>query len=76
MILIDHPVSPYAQKVRMVLFEKQIDFESREMWSKSQRGELCLLLTHSELSAHHLALPNVGKSSPVLIESARRRQPT
>ena len=24
----------------MVLFEKQIDFESLEMWSKSQREEL------------------------------------
>jgi glutathione S-transferase/RNA polymerase-associated protein len=51
MILIDHPVSPYAQKVRMVLFEKQIDFESREMWSKSQREELFSLNPRGEVPA-------------------------
>ena len=51
MILVDHPVSPYAQKVRMVLFEKQIDFESREIWSKSQRKELFSLNPRGEVPA-------------------------
>ena len=51
MILIDHPVSPYALKVRTVLSEKQIDFESREMWSKSQREELFSLNPRGEVPA-------------------------
>ena len=42
MILVDHPLSPDAQKVRLVLSEKQIDFESREIWRQDQRDELCI----------------------------------
>jgi len=51
MILVDNPLSPYAQKVRLVLHEKQIDFESREMWSKSQHEELFSLNPRGEVPA-------------------------
>jgi len=51
MILVDHPLSPYAQKVRLVLREKQIEFESREIWRKSQREELFSLNPRGEVPA-------------------------
>ena len=51
MILVDHPLSPYAQKVRLVLYEKQIDFESREIWRESQREELFSLNPRGDVPA-------------------------
>lgn len=51
MILVDHPLSPYAQKVRLVLHEKEINFESREIWRKGQRDELFSLNPRGEVPA-------------------------
>jgi glutathione S-transferase len=51
MILVDHPLSPYAQKVRVVLHEKQIEFESREIWRHDQHDELLALNPRGEVPA-------------------------
>jgi glutathione S-transferase len=40
MELIDHPLSPYAMKVRACLYEKGLQFEKREIWTEAQREEL------------------------------------
>ncbi len=74
MILIDHPVSPYAQKVRMALREKQIDFESREMWTKSQREELFALNPRGEVPAL-VDGPTVVTDSTIICEYLEERFP-
>lgn len=51
MILVDHPLSPYAQKVRLVLHEKEIEFESREIWRKDQADDLRSLSPRGEVPA-------------------------
>jgi RNA polymerase-associated protein len=40
MELIDHPLSPYAMKVRACLYEKGLEFSRHEIWTESQREEL------------------------------------
>ena len=40
MKLYDHPISPYAIKIRMILYEKGIDFEKQEVHTKAQGEEL------------------------------------
>ena len=51
MILYDNPVSPYALKVRMALYEKGLDFESREIWDADQRAELLEVNPRGEVPA-------------------------
>jgi glutathione S-transferase len=40
MKLYDHPLSPYAMKIRAILYEKGIEFEKVEILEESQRDEL------------------------------------
>jgi len=51
MKLIDHPLSPYAMKIRMVLYEKGIDFEKLEIHSEDQRDELLRANPRGEVPA-------------------------
>jgi glutathione S-transferase len=51
MELHDSPLSPYALKVRMVLYEKGLDFEAREVWSDADRERLGALNPRVEVPA-------------------------
>ena len=51
MQLYDHPLSPYAMKVRIILREKGIPFETHEIHSESQRAELEHLNPRGEVPA-------------------------
>jgi len=51
MKLYDNPLSPYAMKIRMILYEKGIDFERHEFHSKSQEAELHRLNPRGEVPA-------------------------
>jgi glutathione S-transferase len=49
--LFDHPVSPYAMKVRIILYEKGIDFEKHEVHTHAQAEELRKLNPRAEVPA-------------------------
>jgi len=49
--LYDHPLSPYAMKVRAILYEKGIDFEKEEIQSEAQRATLLRLNPRAEVPA-------------------------
>jgi glutathione S-transferase/RNA polymerase-associated protein len=51
MKLYDNPTSPYAFKVRAVLYEKGIDVEHHEILRESQRGELLAVSPRGEVPA-------------------------
>lgn len=51
MKLFDHPLSPYAMKIRMMLYEKGIEFEKHEIRRESQRDELQRLNPRAEVPA-------------------------
>lgn len=51
MKLYDHPISPYAMKIRMILYEKGIDFEKQEVRTKAQGEELRRLNPRAEVPA-------------------------
>jgi glutathione S-transferase/RNA polymerase-associated protein len=49
--LYDNPLSPYARKVRLALYEKGLDFEKHEIHTKSQRDELLRVNPRAEVPA-------------------------
>ena len=49
--LFDHPISPYAFKVRILLYEKGLEFEKHEIHDESQRDELFALNPRGEVPA-------------------------
>lgn len=49
--LFDHPISPYAFKVRILLYEKGIEFEKHEIHTHSQRDELLAVNPRAEVPA-------------------------
>jgi glutathione S-transferase/RNA polymerase-associated protein len=49
--LYDNPLSPYARKVRLALYEKGLDFEKYEIQSKSQLDELLEINPRGEVPA-------------------------
>jgi glutathione S-transferase/RNA polymerase-associated protein len=51
MKLFDNPLSPYAMKVRGILYEKGIEFENHEILTKSQLEELRRLNPRAEVPA-------------------------
>jgi glutathione S-transferase/RNA polymerase-associated protein len=51
MKLYDHPISPYAMKVRMILSEKGIDVERHEVHTHAQAEELRKLNPRAEVPA-------------------------
>jgi glutathione S-transferase len=51
MKLYDNPLSPYAMKIRTILYEKGIDFEKEEIRSESQRATLVRLNPRAEVPA-------------------------
>lgn len=51
MRLYDNAASPYAQKVRVTLYEKGVDFELREIRFESQREELLRVSPRGEVPA-------------------------
>jgi glutathione S-transferase len=51
MKLIDNPLSPYALKIRMILYEKGIEFEKREIHTEEQREELVRANPRAEVPA-------------------------
>ena len=51
MKLYDNPLSPYAMKIRMILYEKGIDFEKHEIHTNAQMHELKRLNPRAEVPA-------------------------
>lgn len=51
MKLIDHPLSPYAMKIRMILYEKGVEFEKHEIHTEDQREELLSANPRGEVPA-------------------------
>jgi glutathione S-transferase len=51
MKLYDHPISPYAMKVRTILYEKGIPFEKAEIHTEAQRETLLRLNPRAEVPA-------------------------
>jgi len=51
MKLFDHPISPYAMKVRSILYEKAIEFDKHEINTRSQLQELRRLNPRAEVPA-------------------------
>lgn len=51
MKLYDNPLSPYAVKVRCVLYEKSIEFEKREIRTHADRDELLAVNPRGEVPA-------------------------
>jgi len=51
MKLFDNPLSPYAMKIRGILYEKGIPFEKHEIHTQSQREELIRLNGRGEVPA-------------------------
>ncbi|HZR84305.1 MAG TPA: glutathione S-transferase family protein [Candidatus Binatia bacterium] len=51
MKLYDHPLSPYAMKIRTILYEKAIPFEKEEIHRESQRATLERLNPRAEVPA-------------------------
>jgi glutathione S-transferase len=51
MKVFDHPVSPYAFKVRVTLYEKGLEFEKHEILRRSQREELLRVNPRGEVPA-------------------------
>jgi glutathione S-transferase/RNA polymerase-associated protein len=51
MKLIDNPLSPYAMKIRMILYEKGIDFEQQEIHTEDQRDALLRANPRGEVPA-------------------------
>jgi glutathione S-transferase len=51
MKLIDNPLSPYALKIRIILYEKGIDFEKSEIHTEEQREELLRANPRAEVPA-------------------------
>lgn len=51
MKLIDNPLSPYSLKIRMILYEKGIDFEKLEIHTEDQRDELLRANPRAEVPA-------------------------
>ncbi len=51
MQLHDHPISPYAMKIRTILYEKGIEFEKHEVLTHSQIQELRRLNPRAEVPA-------------------------
>jgi glutathione S-transferase len=51
MKLIDNPLSPYSLKIRIILYEKGIDFESSEIHTEDQRAELLRANPRAEVPA-------------------------
>ncbi len=49
--LYDNPLSPYARKVRLALYEKGLEFEKHEIHTKSQRDELLKVNPRAEVPA-------------------------
>ena len=49
--LYDNPLSPYARKVRLALYEKGLEFEKHEIHTKSQRDELLRVNPRGEVPA-------------------------
>ncbi|MDJ0849388.1 MAG: glutathione S-transferase family protein [Myxococcota bacterium] len=51
MKLFDNPLSPYAMKIRMILYEKGLDFEKHEVHSHADAAELARLNPRAEVPA-------------------------
>ncbi len=51
MQLYDHPLSPYAMKIRMILYEKGIDFEKHEVHTHADADALRRLNPRAEVPA-------------------------
>jgi glutathione S-transferase len=51
MKLYDHPLSPYAMKIRTILYEKGIEFEKGEIHSETDRETLVRLNPRAEVPA-------------------------
>lgn len=51
MKLIDNPLSPYSLKIRMILYEKGIDFEKCEIHTEEQRDDLLRANPRAEVPA-------------------------
>lgn len=51
MKLYDHPLSPYAMKIRIILYEKGVAFEKEEIQSEKQRATLLRLNPRAEVPA-------------------------
>ena len=51
MKLFDNPLSPYAMKIRTILYEKGIEFEKHEIHTESQREEFLKLNPRAEVPA-------------------------
>lgn len=49
--LFDHPLSPYGFKVRVLLYEKGLEFEKNEIHTESQREELLRVNPRGEVPA-------------------------
>lgn len=51
MRLIDNPLSPYAMKIRIILYEKGLDFEKQEITEAGQHEELQAVNPRAEVPA-------------------------
>ncbi len=51
MKLIDNPLSPYSLKIRMILYEKGLDFESQEIHTEDDRDALLAANPRAEVPA-------------------------
>lgn len=49
--LYDHPLSPYGFKIRILLYEKGVEFEKHEIHTESQRAELLDVNPRGEVPA-------------------------
>jgi len=75
MKLYDHPLSPYSQKVRLVLYEKGVDVELHEIWRQSQRHELFAVSPRGEVPALVDDATTVYDST-IICEYLEQRLPT
>jgi len=75
MKLIDNPLSPYSLKIRMILYEKGVDFESQEIHSEDDRDALLAANPRAEVPAL-IDGDNVVADSKVIAEYLEERFPT
>lgn len=73
--LYDHPLSPFGFKVRILLYEKGIEFEKNEIQSESQREELLEVNPRGEVPALRDG-DTVVADSKIIAEYLEERWPT
>ncbi len=61
--LYDNPLSPYARKVRLALYEKGLEFEKHEILTKKQRDQLLAVSPRGEV-------PSLVDDGTVIYDSA------